>query len=106
MDGVPDDVDVDDDNDGILDTVEGEGDLDKDGIPNHLDLDSDGDGTTDTIDHYGIDTRGSIYFSGQDADGDGLDDAFSLYMQNLSEEELGESDDTFFNLFLPIILEN
>ena len=46
-DGIPDDIDVDDDNDGILDTKEGTDDLDGDGIPNHFDLDSDGDGCLD-----------------------------------------------------------
>lgn len=48
-DEVPDDIDIDDDNDGILDIVEGSGDLDKDGIINALDLDSDGDGIADNI---------------------------------------------------------
>lgn len=60
-DGVANDVDIDDDNDGILDTVEDANldndnnpltnptDTDSDGIPNHLDLDSDGDGIPDNI---------------------------------------------------------
>ena len=49
-DGVPDDVDKDDDNDGIVDTVEGETtDTDNDGSPNSKDLDSDGDGCKDVI---------------------------------------------------------
>jgi hypothetical protein len=50
-DGIPNANDIDDDNDGILDTTEG-GDLldsDGDGIPNSLDLDSDGDGIPDNI---------------------------------------------------------
>ena len=34
--------DLDDDNDGILDSVEGDADPDNDGIPNWFDLDSDG----------------------------------------------------------------
>ena len=46
-DGVPDNVDLDDDNDGILDTEEGEDDLDGNGEPNRRDLDSDGDGCPD-----------------------------------------------------------
>ena len=41
--------DIDDDNDGVLDTTEGNNDTDNDGIPNQLDLDSDGDGCPDTI---------------------------------------------------------
>lgn len=48
-DGVRDDIDLDDDNDGILDTVEGNIDTDGDGIPNLLDLDSDGDLCFDVI---------------------------------------------------------
>lgn len=47
MDGIPDDLDIDDDNDGILDTEEGTGDFDGDGIPNYQDLDADGDGILD-----------------------------------------------------------
>nr|WP_240915512.1 T9SS type A sorting domain-containing protein [Polaribacter sp. 20A6] len=52
-DGVKDVDDLDDDNDGILDTVEGTGDLDGDGIPNYLDLDSDGDGCPDALEGGG-----------------------------------------------------
>lgn len=48
-DGVDDATDLDDDNDGILDTVEGTGDADLDGIPNHLDLDSDNDSCVDAL---------------------------------------------------------
>ena len=44
---VPDEIDLDDDNDGILDTEEGEDDLDNNGEPNRRDLDSDGDGCPD-----------------------------------------------------------
>ncbi len=50
-DGVPDVTDLDDDNDGILDTVEQNGDpnrdTDGDNIIDSLDLDADGDGITD-----------------------------------------------------------
>ena len=60
-DGVANDADIDDDNDGILDTEEDANldndnnpltnptDTDGDGLPNHLDLDSDGDGIPDNI---------------------------------------------------------
>ena len=47
QDGIVNSVDLDDDNDGILDTEEGGGDLDGDGVPNWFDLDSDGDGCKD-----------------------------------------------------------
>jgi large repetitive protein len=46
-DGVPDTADFDDDNDGILDSVEGTVDTDGDGIIDALDLDSDNDGLLD-----------------------------------------------------------
>ncbi|MEZ4288179.1 MAG: hypothetical protein R3A47_08565 [Polyangiales bacterium] len=53
-DGVPDYLDIDDDNDGILTADEwplgsngGPGDVDNDGVPNHLDLDTDNDGIPD-----------------------------------------------------------
>jgi hypothetical protein len=50
-DGIPDATDLDDDNDGILDTVEGDGtvDTDGDGVPDSLDLDSDNDGINDLV---------------------------------------------------------
>ena len=52
-DGILNDDDLDDDNDGILDTVEQNGDLnrdtDNDNYPDHQDLDSDNDGCFDVI---------------------------------------------------------
>ncbi len=48
-DGVANALDLDDDNDGILDTLETGFDFDQDGIPNSLDLDSDNDGCLDVI---------------------------------------------------------
>ncbi|TXD53027.1 MULTISPECIES: T9SS type B sorting domain-containing protein [unclassified Polaribacter] len=50
-DGIANVIDLDDDNDGILDTLEGNGriDTDKDGYPDNIDLDSDGDGCFDVI---------------------------------------------------------
>jgi hypothetical protein len=50
-DGIPPAADLDDDNDGILDTVEGNGavDTDGDGVPDALDLDSDNDGINDLV---------------------------------------------------------
>ena len=46
-DGVPNSIDLDDDNDGLLDSVEGTGDDDNDTTLNQYDLDSDNDGVTD-----------------------------------------------------------
>ncbi|MDI9875719.1 beta strand repeat-containing protein [Flectobacillus rivi] len=60
-DGIPDADDLDDDNDGILDTVENaqlSADTDGDGIPNRLDLDSDNDGINDVDEANGIDVDG------------------------------------------------
>ncbi len=59
-DGISDADDLDDDNDGIPDTVEiatalNGGDTDGDGIPDHLDLDSDNDGIHDIIEAGGTD---------------------------------------------------
>ena len=61
LDGIADSDDIDDDNDGIFDYQEGNGDTDGDGIPNSFDLDSDGDGCNDVIE---------AGFT--DSDGDGL----------------------------------
>jgi len=54
-DGVSDICDLDDDNDGILDTLEQSNntDADADGILNSLDLDSDGDGCPDAVEGAG-----------------------------------------------------
>jgi hypothetical protein len=63
---VPDATDLDDDNDGILDTVENAQcstvsdlcDTDGDGVPNRLDLDSDNDGINDVREAGGTDANG------------------------------------------------
>ncbi|MFM7022505.1 MAG: beta strand repeat-containing protein, partial [Flavobacteriales bacterium] len=60
-DGVDDITDIDDDNDGILDVVEGVTDTDGDGVINSFDLDSDNDGITDVVEA-----------GGPDADNDGI----------------------------------
>lgn len=55
-DGVPDGTDLDDDNDGILDTIEGTQDTGgRDGLPNYRDLDADGDGIPDVVEAGGLD---------------------------------------------------
>ncbi len=82
-DSIPNNVDIDDDNDGILDVLETNYDFDHDGIPNHLDLDSDNDGITDIFEAGGVDINkdGMVDFreEGQvitmiDNDQDGLTD--------------------------------
>ena len=78
-DNVPDSIDIDDDNDGILDTVEGiDTNLDTDGdeIPDYLDLDSDNDTLPDNIEaqHTTLYIAPSLIFT--DANLNGLDDVY------------------------------
>ena len=77
LDGIPNDIDTDDDGDTILDVDEGTFDADGDGIPNHLDLDSDNDGVADEVEGSGdSDGDGTPDFldSSLDEDGDGIPD--------------------------------
>ncbi|MEM7246800.1 MAG: hypothetical protein AAF533_15720, partial [Acidobacteriota bacterium] len=73
-DTITDDIDIDDDNDGILDTDEGDGavDTDMDGTPDSLDLDSDNDGIFDVQESGLIDADDAAGDGdAADADGDG-----------------------------------
>ena len=69
-DGIPNIDDLDDDNDGILDELEGNGDTDGDGVPDIVDLDSDNDGIADLVES-GL-TPSQI--AELDSDGDGVID--------------------------------
>jgi gliding motility-associated-like protein len=73
-DMVGDIYDIDDDNDGILDTVEGSSNSDGDIYPDSLDIDADNDGLPDNIEAQT--TTGYIAPSGIDSDKNGLDDAY------------------------------
>ena len=81
-DTVPDNDDIDDDNDGILDTVEdAAADADADGIINSLDIDSDDDGIPDNIeaqttDGYIASSESPASTGFIDTNGDGLDDNY------------------------------
>jgi gliding motility-associated-like protein len=79
-DAVNDNLDPDDDNDGIPDVVEGTGDFDLDGIPNNEDLDSDNDGIPDCVEAGGTDPDGNgLPGTGAvlaDSDADGIPDLF------------------------------
>ena len=76
LDGEPDSTDIDDDNDGILDTDE-TGDTDGDGIVDRLDLDSDNDGIPDIIEAGGVDSNNDGRVDDDtDTDGDGWADTF------------------------------
>jgi hypothetical protein len=82
-DAIPDNVDIDDDNDGVPDVQESTtgldplGDLDSDGIPNYLDTSNPGfvDTNTDGIDdRYDTDLDGVINSRDLDSDNDGIPD--------------------------------
>ncbi|MCP4979881.1 MAG: hypothetical protein GY935_05230, partial [Gammaproteobacteria bacterium] len=62
-------IDVDSDNDGIPDVLEGNADADADTVPNYLDPDSDGDGIPDALEHGA---------SGLDDDNDGIDNSYDV----------------------------
>ena len=72
-DGVDDAADLDDDNDGILDTDEGDDtvDTDGDGIPDNKDTDSDGDGCSDAKEagYTDADNDGEVDGTGYNANG-------------------------------------
>ena len=76
-DGTPDFLDLDADGDGILDSIELNGDMDGDQHPNYRDGDSDGDGVSDSVEKFGdMDTDGKPNFLDLDSDGDGLSDQY------------------------------
>ncbi|WP_319499383.1 gliding motility-associated C-terminal domain-containing protein [uncultured Draconibacterium sp.] len=86
-DGVPDNDDIDDDDDGILDIIEEENALDQtsldsdgDGIVDRLDIDSDNDGIVDNIEWQSTIAEDGEYDYilplGTDSNGDGWDDAY------------------------------
>jgi outer membrane protein OmpA-like peptidoglycan-associated protein len=68
-DNTSDQRDLDTDNDGIPDAVEGGNDTDGDGLPDNRDTDSDNDGVPDSVE-AGV--------SGVDSDGDGIDDTYDV----------------------------
>jgi len=78
-DGVPSHLDLDDDGDGILDSIEGDGDTDGDGVPDRLDRDSDNDGIPDRIEMQ------LPRPSGIDANNNGVDDAYERAMMRDSD---------------------
>lgn len=70
-------VDIDFDNDGIPNSVEGDGDTDGDGVADQYDLDSDNDGIPDIIEGGGEDANGDGQADSlTDSDGDGLVDEY------------------------------
>ena len=96
-DGVADSTDLDDDNDGIPDTVEGNGsvDTDKDGIADSLDLDSDNDGLSDLLEAVakGVDSDNNrLIDSFTDANKDGLHDSANMNLVPLDTDKDGTPD--------------
>lgn len=76
-DGIADAIDLDLDNDGIPDAVEGSSDADGDGLPNLADRDSDNDGIPDVVEGGGRDVDGNgIVDDLADANSNGLADIY------------------------------
>ena len=79
LDLVENHIDMDNDNDGLPDSMEGIGiDTDNDGIPNNLDIDSDNDGIPDNIEWQ--DEFNYISPLNVDANNNGWDDAYDTEM--------------------------
>ncbi|SFM14391.1 Ig-like domain-containing protein [Marinobacter zhejiangensis] len=91
-DGTPDTADLDDDNDGIPDSVEGNGavDTDGDGIPDSLDLDSDNDGLLDLVES-GLD---AILIGLLDSNSDGVIDVGNPFGANGLSDDVETSADS------------
>ncbi len=79
-DGRPDEFDVDDDNDGILDVNEPPGDADGDGLINAFDFDSDNDSIPDWYEAQDATDPANPPRAplGIDSDNDGIDNAFDV----------------------------
>jgi len=76
-DGVSDAADLDLDNDGIPNALDGSDDADGDGLPNLADLDSDGDGVSDLVEAGGNDSNGDGQVDNfVDTNHNGLSDQF------------------------------
>ncbi len=81
---------TDDDNDGIANNVEGDGDTDGDGIIDSMDTDSDNDGIPDSDEEMNQPT-----LTGDDADGDGIDDALDVDSTGGTDADGDGVDDMF-----------
>jgi len=78
-DGAVDAVDLDLDNDGIPNDLEGSGDSDGDGIPDLADLDSDNDGIPDLAEAGGVDANGDgVVDDLTDTNGNGIADIYEV----------------------------
>ncbi|WP_281238131.1 Ig-like domain-containing protein [Flavobacterium praedii] len=111
-DGVPENCDLDDDNDGILDAVENGilpdpfGDLNADKIPNYFDPTTSGfvDTNSDGIDdRYDTDLDGILNQFDLDSDGDGCSDANEYYASNNADGNLSGIDNGQYGSGLPAV---
>ena len=105
-DGVNNYIDLDDDNDGILDSIELNLDFDLDGIPNHLDLDSDNDGCFDVIEagFPDLDNDGLLGLSPVKVSADGLVVFDGSYSQNPEDLNNNGNYDFLEEKEVPVIL--
>ena len=115
-DGVADVDDIDDDNDGIRDSIENGGywpedemgliDSDHDGIPDYMDIDSDNDGIPDNIEGQG--EHNYIPPTGVDSNGDGWDDVYDVTIGGVItfDEELTDTDGDSMPDYLDIDSDN
>lgn len=97
-DGVADDLDLDNDNDGIPNSIEGPGDFDGDGVSNMRDLDCDNDGIPDIIESGFIDRDGNGMVDnalqmGWDNDSDGY-----AYGYDANDNNSSSSSSVVFNV--------
>ena len=80
-------IDYDRDDDGIPDIIEGGVDTDNDTTPDYLDTDSDNDGIPDSQE------SGMPPLSGNDSDGDGIDDAIDVSNTGGTDNDMDGIDD-------------
>jgi alpha-tubulin suppressor-like RCC1 family protein len=109
LDGIGNNADLDDDNDGFQDIFEIQNgldplvanlDIDNDGITNELDTDNDNDGTEDAIDSFPLnafeqldhDNDGVGNNADTDDDGDGVNDALDLFPLDAFESADSDGD--------------
>ncbi|MDY7395986.1 gliding motility-associated C-terminal domain-containing protein [Aureibaculum sp. 2210JD6-5] len=83
-------LDIDDDGDGILTSVETDTDSDGDGHPDYLDLDADDDGIPDNVEAQT--TADYDNPTGNDTNGDGLDDAYGTGLTPVNTDGADEPD--------------
>jgi len=97
QDGITNRLDLDDDNDGIPDLLEGDGlvDTDLDNEPDSIDLDSDNDGITDIKEgntELTDNNADGVIDSVVDANGDGIDDSITASFTTLDTDNDGIPD--------------